>query len=701
MAFHNGTQPLLLITNPELAPFETAINQRIAHLEGYKKFLLHLPTEGIVYPNHPQLWEQLQKPENEKTLLDFASLHEYLGFHYSEKENGWYYREWAPSAFALHLTGDFNGWNRDSHPLSRKENGVWELFISEKTNSGFRHLSLLKVVVTTRSGRFDRIPALIKRAVQDRKTHDFTGQLWAPAKQYSWKNKSPKIKTPFIYEAHIGMSSEEERVATFKEFTEFMLPKIKEAGYNTLQLMAIMEHPYYGSYGYHVSNFFAVSSRFGTPDDLKALVDTAHGLGLIVIMDLVHSHSVKNLNEGLKEFDGTDTQYFYPGLRGYHEVWDSMLFNYGKPEVLQFLLSNLKFWLQEFHFDGFRFDGVTSMLYHHHGLSHEFIDLGEYFGPEVNEEAVVYLQLANELCKAIKADSITIAEDVSGMPGLCRPISEGGIGFDFRLGMGLPDYWIKTLEKADEDWDVGLMWGTLLNRRRNEKTIAYAESHDQALVGDQTLAFRLIKTAMYHAMVKSENSLLVDRGMALHKMIRLVTLVLGGEGYLNFMGNEWGHPDWIDFPREGNNWSFQYARRLWSLSEAPELRYHFLGDFDKVLVQLAKSYGWADEESEEVLSEIYHEQMVQAWFKAGYLFVTNWHPTESYFAFPIQTLGANCYKVILNTDDKAFGGFDRVDSKQGYFSDQDGVLKLYLPSRTALVLKPETAISFEKGKQSI
>ncbi len=695
MAFHGGTQPLLSITQPELAPFEAAIRQRIAHYKGFRKYLLHLPIDGIVATEHPNLWENLSQTKADVNLYDFANLHHYLGFHYSEKERGWYYREWAPSARALHLMGDFNGWNRDSHALTRKDNGIWEIFLADSATPGLKHLSLLKVVVTTAKARFDKIPAFIKRAVQDRKTHDFSGQLWAPAKSYKWKNASPNIKTPFIYEAHIGMSSEEERVATFREFTEFMLPRIKEAGYNTIQLMAIMEHPYYGSYGYHVSNFYAVSSRFGTPDDLKILIDTAHGLGLSVIMDLVHSHSVKNLNEGLKEFDGTDTQYFYPGMRGYHEVWDSMLFNFGKPQVIQFLLSNLRFWLEEFRFDGFRFDGITSMLYEHHGLSHDFIDLGEYFGSEVNHEAVVYLQLANDLCKEINSNTITIAEDVSGMPGLCRPIDEGGIGFDYRLGMGLPDYWIRTLEKPDEDWDVGLMWGTILNRRRSEKTIAYAESHDQALVGDQTIAFRLMKTAMYHAMVKSEESLMIDRGIALHKMIRLLTLVLGGEGWLNFMGNEWGHPDWIDFPREGNDWSYRYARRLWSLAEAPELRYHFLGDFDKVLILLASKYGWADADEKEVLAEIYHAQKVQAWFKAGYLFVANWHPTESYFGFPIPTPGPNCYKIILNTDEKAFGGYNRIDTRQGYFSENDGTLKLYLPARTALVLKPDNALDFK------
>jgi 1,4-alpha-glucan branching enzyme len=483
--------------------------------------------------------------------------HHYFGLNRGEKDGkpGVWYREWAPQAYALFLTGDFNGWDRRSHPLSRDSFGTWTLFLpDEEYATKLTHQSLLKVHVISQSGAMDRIPAYIRRVVQDPQTHGFVGQYWNPPTPYKWQNASPKLQHGLrIYEAHVGMATEEEKVGSYDEFTDKILPRVKRLGYNAIQLMAVMEHPYYGSFGYHVSNFYAVASRNGTPEELKRLIDTAHQLGIIVLLDVVHSHSVKNTNEGLSRFDGTDYQYFHAGARGEHVAWDSLLFDYAKFEVQRFLLSNLRYWLEEFRFDGFRFDGVTSMLYLNHGLGTAFSSYDDYFGGNVDWDAVVYLMLANELVHKVKPDAITIAEDVSGMVGTCRSVAEGGLGFDYRLAMGIPDYWIKLLkEKKDEDWNLTALYHTLMNRRHTEKHVAYAESHDQALVGDKTLAFWLMDQEMYWNMTKFHQSLVVDRGIALHKMIRLITFSLGGEGYLNFMGNEFGHPEWVDFPREGN-----------------------------------------------------------------------------------------------------------------------------------------------------
>jgi 1,4-alpha-glucan branching enzyme len=416
--------------------------------------------------------------------------------------------------------------------------------------------------------------------IQDPITHDFSGQLWFPENPFHWTddhfNASRQSRQPIIYESHVGMAQEAEKVGSYVEFADKILPRIQDGGYNAIQMMAIMEHPYYGSFGYHVSNFFCPSSRFGTPEELKYLINKAHEMGIAVIMDIVHSHAVKNLSEGLNEFDGTDSQYFHPGPRGYHEGWDSKIFDYGKWEVKKFLLSNTLYWLEEFHFDGYRFDGVTSMLYFHHG-STSFDHYDKYFREGVDWDAVTYLQLANEVVHRYKPEAVSIAEDVSGIPGLCRRPDEGGIGFDFRLAMGIPDYWIKILkEKSDEDWNVYEMWEVLNNRRYKEKTIAYAESHDQALVGDKTIAFWLMDKEMYYHMQVTDQNIVIDRGIALHKLLRLFTISLGGEGYLNFMGNEFGHPEWVDFPRLGNNWSHQYARRQWSLADNKDLKYKYL-----------------------------------------------------------------------------------------------------------------------------
>jgi len=627
--------------------------------------------------------------EAEGSLLNFAKGHYYYGVNFDDEKNGWIYREWAPNAHHLFLTGDFNGWDRYSHPLERNKNSDWEIFLPyEEYKSTFIHGSKIKVHVQAGNGSHDRIPAYIRKVIQDPQTYDFSGQLWFP-EPFEWTdntfNPAESVKQPIIYECHVGMAQEYEGVGTYLEFADNILPRIKNGGYNAIQLMAIMEHPYYGSFGYHVSNFFAPSSRFGTPEDLKYLVNKAHSMGITVIMDIVHSHAVKNFAEGLNEFDGSDSQYFHRGGRGYHEGWDSKLFDYGKWEVKKFLLSNVRYWLEEFHFDGYRFDGVTSMLYFHHG--HTSFDHYDKYFYEVDWDAVTYLQLANAVIHEYKQGSVSIAEDVSGMPGLCRKLDEGGLGFDFRLGMGLPDYWIKTLkEKADEDWDIHEMWNILINRRAGEKTIAYAESHDQALVGDKTIAFWLMDKEMYFQMQVTDPNLVIDRGIALHKMIRLITISLGGEGYLNFIGNEFGHPEWVDFPREGNNWSHQYARRQWSLADREDLKYKYLANWDKAMLAMVKEYNILSASSARQLNMDTVNKVI-IFEKNKLIFVFNFSPGNSIFGYKLWVPEEGSYTIILNSDKKEFGGFERVDDTIDYPTDEYQFLSIYLTNRTALVLK--------------
>lgn len=627
--------------------------------------------------------------EAEGSLLNFAKGHYYYGVNFDNDKNGWTYREWAPNAHHLFLTGDFNGWDRYSHPLERNKSGDWEIFLPyAEYKSDFIHGSKIKVHVQAGNGPHDRIPAYMRKVIQDPKTYDFSGHLWFPD-PFEWNDTTftpaESNKQPIIYECHVGMAQEFEGVGTYLEFADNILPRIKNGGYNAIQLMAIMEHPYYGSFGYHVSNFFAPSSRFGTPEDLKYLVNKAHSLGITVIMDIVHSHAVKNFAEGLNEFDGSDSQYFHRGGRGYHEGWDSKLFDYGKWEVKKFLLSNVRYWLEEFHFDGYRFDGVTSMLYFHHG--HTSFDHYDKYFYEVDWDAVTYLQLANAVIHEFKQDSISIAEDVSGMPGLCRKPEEGGVGFDFRLGMGLPDYWIKTLkEKTDEDWDIHEMWNILINRRGGEKTIAYAESHDQALVGDKTIAFWLMDKEMYFQMQVADPNLVIDRGIALHKMIRLVTISLGGEGYLNFIGNEFGHPEWVDFPREGNNWSHQYARRQWSLVDNEDLKYKFLANWDKAMLAMVKEYNILSASPARQINMDARNKVI-IFEKNNLIFVFNFSIGNSIFGYKLWVPEQGTYIIILNSDKKEFGGFERVDDTIDYPTDEYQFVSIYLTNRTALVLK--------------
>ncbi len=628
----------------------------------------------------------------DRSLADFAMGHHYYGLHL--RTNSWIFREWAPNATAIWLTGTFSQWKKEERFRMRRINstGDWEI---ELPGESIRHLDLYKLAIEWEGGSGDRIPSYASRVVQDPDTKIFSAQIWHPDEIYKWKNNSfdPGNAAPLVYEAHTGMATEAEAVGTYREFTDNILPYIARAGYNTVQLMAVQEHPYYGSFGYHVSNFFAVSSRFGTPDDFRELIDTAHSLGLRVIIDLIHSHSVRNENEGLGLFDGTLNQYFHGGDRRIHTAWDSLCFDYGKPQVVHFLLSNCQYWLEEYKVDGFRFDGITSMIYFDHGLGKNFVSYADYYNGNQDKDAIVYLTLANKLIHSVNPAAITIAEEMSGIPGLGAPVEKMGMGFDFRLAMGIPDYWIKLVkDKVDETWQMGEIFHELSQHRPEEKTISYCESHDQALVGDKTLIFRMTDAEMYYGMSNSYSSIKIDRAIALHKMIRLLTLATSGGGYLAFMGNEFGHPEWIDFPREGNNWSMKYARRQWSLLQNSDLKFSKLAAFDKAMLSTVSDFDLYKESTVELLVENDNDKTL-AFRRGRLLFVFNFNPERSFTDYGIPVKGT--YEVVTDTDRKEFGGYNRIQAKglyrsvpgTGRYSLTDPLqLKLYLPARTGMVL---------------
>ncbi|MDE6192156.1 MAG: alpha amylase C-terminal domain-containing protein [Muribaculum sp.] len=626
------------------------------------------------------------------SLKAFANAYNYFGLH--RTETGWVFREWAPNATGITLIGDFSGWKEyRKYALKPVGNGVWEIKLKK---DALHHGDLYKMIVSWEGGAGERIPAYANRVVQDEQSKIFSAQVWAPEKPYKWKVKrfSPDTRPLLIYECHIGMAQEREGVGSYTEFKDNVLPRIIKDGYNAIQIMAIQEHPYYGSFGYHVSSFYAPSSRFGTPEELKALIDAAHEAGIAVIMDIVHSHAVKNEVEGLGRLDGSYDQYFYGDGRREHPAWDSLCFDYGKNQVIHFLLSNCKYWLEEFRFDGFRFDGVTSMLYYNHGLGQAFGSYGDYYNGGQDTNAITYLTLANKLIHEVNRKAITIAEEMSGMPGLATPIKAGGIGFDYRMAMGVPDYWIKMLkEKKDEDWHPTSIFWELTNRRADEKTINYVESHDQALVGDKTVIFRLIDDQMYWHMTKGDDNAAVNRGIAMHKMIRLVTLATINGGYLNFMGNEFGHPEWIDFPREGNGWSYKYARRQWDLVDREELRYCELNAFDNAMIHLVDDiYDFQSLPIVKLWDK--DDDQVLAFMRGDYVFVFNWSPFKSYNGYGFLAPEGE-YEVVLSSDSPEFGGFGNIDEGVHHFTQHDelyapdgkGWLKLYLPARTCQVLK--------------
>ena len=626
------------------------------------------------------------------TLEDFANGHLFFGFH--RTKNGWVFREWMPGADEVRLFGEFNGWDKESHPLDRGENGVWEIALKGKDT--LRNGQNIKLWVRHGDEWFARLPAYSTRVVMDDETKTLCSQVWDPEESYPWTDAgfiAQKPDAPLIYEAHVGMSQDKEGIGTYREFADNVLPRIRDLGYNTVQLMAIQEHPYYGSFGYQVTNFFAAAHWYGDPEDLKYLVNKAHELGIRVLLDVVHSHACPNVGEGLQLQDGTENQYFLEGGQGWHPAWGTKLFNYGRVEVLHFLLSNLKFWQTEYHFDGFRFDGVTSMIYHDHGLGSAFTNYDMYFNMNTDLEALNYLQLANELIHEVNPYATTVSEDMSGMPGMCLPIEQGGIGFDYRLAMGEPDYWIKLLKDTrDEDWNMNALWHEMTTRRPQEKVIGYCESHDQALVGDKTIIFRMADAEMYTGMMKDYHSLTMDRAIELHKIIRLYTMSLGGNGYLNFMGNEFGHPEWIDFPREGNGWSYKYCRRQWSLVDDKRLKYEWLNDFDKAMINLAKDRKLLNDPYA-VSLWIDPERKIITFSRGKLLFVFNFHNSysEQRFFLHAHTTGEGTYHVILSTDEERFGGPGLIDHSFEYhtaYVEGRGLgFDVYSPCRTAMVLE--------------
>ncbi len=654
----------ILKYDPSLKPFEKDLDLRKENLDRKRAELL----------------------QNAPSLAAFANGHLYYGFH--RTADGWFYREWAPAAEAMYLTGDFCGWDRHAHPMTKLENGVFELFLPGR--DALQDGQKVMAVVVHDGQELDRIPLYAKYVGQDPATNAWTAEIYSPDEEFVWTDGGfvPEKKL-FVYECHIGMAQEAGKIGSYREFKEYTLPRIKALGYNTLQIMAIIQHPYYASFGYQVTNLFAASSWFGKPNELKALVNAAHEMGITVLLDVVHSHASKNTREGINEFDGTVYQFFHEGGKGDHKAWDTKCFNYGKNEVMHYLLSNLKFWMDEYHFDGFRFDGVTSMLYLDHGLGTAFTGPEQYFSMNTDTEAVTYLQLANEMVRQVNPNAITIAEDTSAIPGLCLPTEDGGIGFDYRLAMGEPDMWIRLLkETADEWWDLNKIYYELAIRRPHEKVIGYCESHDQALVGDKTIMFRLCDSEMYTSMHKDHHSMAVDRGMALHKMLRLLTMSLGGEGYLTFMGNEFGHPEWIDFPREGNGWSFHYCRRQWSLADNPDLKYQFLLAFEKAMVDMAKKLrvlGGADKQL-----ALDNTDKVLIYKKGSAYMAFNFHPWQSYDGRLIVVDEPGEYQVQMTSDDHCFGGHGRIwhQTYQAEMQENGNVgFRMYLPSRTAVVFK--------------
>lgn len=585
---------------------------------------------------------------------------------------GWLHREWAPAALAVSLVGDFNGWDASAHPCARDGDGVFEVFVREPAlRVGSRYKLALRVRAADGGEELVmRMPAWARCTQQDRETGEFCALVPADLLAFAWRHPRPPPRAaPRVYEAHVGISSAEPTIAGWTHFRQRVLPRLVRLGYDALLLIGVLEHGFYGSFGYQVTSFFAPSSRFGSPHELQQLVDAAHGYGLLVLFELVHSHASANTREGLSALD-----YFAEGELGWHAEWGTRMFDYTRLEVLRFLLSQVAWFAEAYRVDGFRFDAVSAAIYQHRSLGGRGkFDSGyaEYFGEgaDVDVAALVYFQLVNHMThELVRPPLLTIAEEHSGLPGLCAAVSELGVGFDFRQAMGVPPLWERLLS-APPSARMGMAELVTVHcrRRDEERRLAYCECHDQSFVGGKSLAFRLMGASMYeHMSCIGAAPPEVERGMALHAMSRLLTLSLGGEAYLNFIGNEFGHPEWIDFPREGNGHSMHMARRRWDLADNPLLRYSQLQAFDASMHALQAERQWLRAPAPRGLAEgdcWCCEQRQSIWFgRGGLLFVFNFHPLDAATVVAPLCDGDAALappRRLLESDDPRFGGRDR------------------------------------------
>ncbi|KAH9651980.1 SBE3 [Citrus sinensis] len=588
---------------------------------------------------------------------------------------------------------------------TRKGRKAW----LKKYTPGIPHGSKYRVYFNTPDGPLERIPAWATYVQPDADGKEAFAIHWEPSPEfaYKWRNTRPKVpKSLRIYECHVGISGSKPKISSFNEFTEKVLPHVKEAGYNVIQLFGVVEHKDYFTVGYRVTNLYAVSSRYGTPDDFKRLVDEAHGLGLLVFLDIVHSYSAADQMVGLSQFDGSNDCYFHtaqiiffcvvlyyahmiPGKRGFHKYWGTRMFKYDDLDVLHFLLSNLNWWVVEYQIDGFQFHSLSSMIYTHNGFASLTGDLEEYCNQYVDKDALLYLILANEILHALHPNIITIAEDATYYPGLCEPTTQGGLGFDYFLNLSASEMWLSFLENTpDHEWSMSKIVSTLVgNGQYSDKMIMYAENHNQSISGGQSFAEILFGEISEHS--PDTNNLLL-RGCSLHKMIRLITFTIGGHAYLNFMGNEFGHPKRVEFPMPSNNFSFSLANRHWDLL-ANRLHSN-LYSFDQELMKL-------DENAKVLLRgspSVHHvndAKMVICYMRGPLVFIFNFHPTDSYEDYSVGVEEAGEYQIILNTDESKFGGQGLIKEHQ-YLQRTiskrvDGLrncIEVPLPSRTAQIL---------------
>jgi 1,4-alpha-glucan branching enzyme len=594
-------------------------------------------------------WEQVSISEMDQYLFSQGThydIYKKLGAHFSEEKGvkGVFFAVWAPHAAAVHVIGEFNGWNEESHPMKKEgPGGIHSLFVP-----GVQENTLYKFLITTEKGeklyKADPFANYAEmRPGNASKITSLKGFAWEDEKWEENRDKLNVFEQPIaIYECHIGSwmkhpDGTEDGFYNYREFADRLVEYLKEMRYTHVELMGIAEHPFDGSWGYQVTGYYAPTSRYGTPKDFMYLVNRLHKIGVGVILDWVPAHFATDAF-GLGCFDGTCIFEDPDPRKGEHPEWGTKIFNYGKAEVKNFLIANVLFWLREFHIDGVRVDAVASMLYLDYGKKD-----GEWcpnkFGGNKNLEAIEFFKHLNSVVRGTYPGFLTIAEESTAWPKVTGDIEDGGLGFTFKWNMGwMHDFceYMKLDPYFRKDNHYAMTFAMTYNESEN---YILPLSHDEVV---HLKCSMVNKMPGYH----------VDK----YANLRVgYTYMFGHSGKkLLFMGQDFG---------QEREWS--EARELdWFLLQEPLNRgmKEFMGELLKMYRKYPclytidnswKGFEWMNADDKDRSTYTFVRRTKDG--RNNLLFVLNMTPM-TWENYQISVPAKKKYKLVLNSNEERFGG---------------------------------------------
>ena len=605
-----------------------------------------------------------------------------LGAHPSEEngEKGFFFAVWAPNAEAVHVIGTFNNWDEEKYPMKKlNDGGIWTLFIP-----GIGAGELYKYCITTEEGEklYKADPfanSTEKRPGTASKTADFTGFRWTDAR---WMNKrgkkNPNQQPLAIYECHIGSWMKHpdggDGFYNYREFADRIVEYLKELRYTHIELIGISEHPFDGSWGYQVTGYYAPTSRYGTPNDFMYMINKLHGAGIGVILDWVPAHFCPDAH-GLAKFDGKCIFEDPDPRRGEHPDWGTRIFNLAKHEVSNFLIANVFYWIREFHIDGIRVDAVASMLYLDYGKKDGQWVANKYGGNE-NLDAIEFFKHLNSVIHGGFPGFLTIAEESTAWPKITARPEDGGLGFDFKWNMGWMHDFCEYM-KLDP-----------VMRKGDHNGMTFAMSYNSA----ENYILPLSHDEVVHlkcSMVEKMPGYRVDK----YSNLRLgYTFMMGHCGKkLLFMGQEFGQErewsearelDWFLLSDEQNSGMKNYVGKLLEMYRSYKCLYEIDNDWG--------GFEWINANDSD--RSIYSFLRKCPSSRRGLVFILNMTPVK-YENYRVGVPVNKRYKLILNSTEKQFGGFEDtpvpevIRAKKGLCDFRDQYIEFDLPAYGGLVFE--------------